>query len=129
MHTSVVPTVATAAKHHWTTRLAFGVARDQLAGLLREVEHDRGRLGDDEAVVVDDRHLPEGGDPPVGFAVELAAGVVERVDAVRQAELLERPLRPEVLRLATPFGEDASEAVERDHGALGGRPDRIVADG
>ena len=41
-------------------RAALDVGRDQLAGLLGQVEHDRGRLGHDEAVVVDDRHLMEG---------------------------------------------------------------------
>ena len=29
---------------------------DELAGLLGQIEHDGGRLGHDEAVVVDDRH-------------------------------------------------------------------------
>ena len=97
---------------------ALDVARDQLAGLLGQVEHHRGRLGHHEAVVVDDRHLVEGADPAVGVAVELAAGVVERVDSIRQPGLLERPLRPEVFRLAAPLGKDASEAIERDHVVL-----------
>ena len=47
--------------------------------------------------------------------IELAARVVERMDPIGQAQLFERPLRPEVLRLATPFDEDAAEAVESDH--------------
>jgi hypothetical protein len=67
--------------------------------------------------------LAEGADSPVGVAVELAAGVIERVDSIRQANLLERPLRPEVLRLAVPLGKDASEAVERDHLVLRWRRD------
>jgi hypothetical protein len=57
----------------------------------------------------------EGADPTVGGAVELTAGVVERVDTIRQANLLERPLRPEVFRLAAPRGKDVAEAIERDH--------------
>jgi hypothetical protein len=84
MHTRVVPTVLAAAKHHWTTRVRpWTLPGDQLAGLLGQVEHDRGRLGHHKAVVVDERRLVEGADSAVGFAVELAAGVVERVDPVR----------------------------------------------
>src|SRR5262249_30990044 len=94
---------------------ALDVARDQLAGLLGQVEHHRGRLGHHEAVVVDDRHLAKGADAPVGLAVKLTAGMVERVDSIRQPGLLERPLRPKVLRLADPLGEDTSEAIKRDH--------------
>jgi hypothetical protein len=100
------------------TGAALNVAGDQLAGLLGQVERDRRRLGDDEAVVVDDRRLAKRADPAVGIAVELAVGVVERVDAIRQPGLLECPLRPEVLGLAMTLGEDASEAVEGDHGVL-----------
>jgi hypothetical protein len=91
------------------------VAGDQLAGLLGQVERDGRRFGHHETVVVDHRRLAEGADPAVGVAVELAAGVVERVDAVGQAGLLERPLHPEVLGLAMALGKDASESVERDH--------------
>jgi hypothetical protein len=97
------------------TGAALDVARDQLAGLLGQVQNDRSRLGHHEAVVIDDRRLAERADPTVGVAVELAAGVVEGVDAIRQPRLFERPLRPEVLGLAATLGKDASEAIERDH--------------
>jgi hypothetical protein len=111
--------VLAAAKHHWTTRVRpWTSPGNQRAGLLGQVEHHRRGLGHDEAVVVDDRCLAERADPAERIAVELAAGVIERVDAIRQPDLLERPLRPEVLRLAAPLGKDPSEAIERDHAVL-----------
>ena len=85
------------------------IARDQLS-VLGQIEHHSGRLSDPEAVVVDDRHLVKRADSTVGVILELAAGVVQRVDSVRQANLLERPLRPEVFRLAASSGKDISEA-------------------
>ena len=94
------------------------VGRDQLAGLSGQVERDGGRFGHHEATIVDERRLVEGADAAVGLAIELAPGVVERVDAVRQADFLERPLRPEVFGLTVAFGEDAAEAVEGDHGRV-----------
>src|SRR5262249_13570742 len=96
-------------------RAALEVARDQLAGLLRHVEHHRGRLGDHEPVVVDHWQLAERADPAVSLAVELAAGLVERVDSIRQAGLLESPLHPKVLGLATALGKDACNAIKSDH--------------
>ena len=97
---------------------ALDVAGDQLAGLLGKVERYRGRLGHHEAIVVDDRRLVERADPAVSLAVQFAARVVERVDAIRQAGLFERPLRPQVFRLAVPLGKDASKAIKRDHVVL-----------
>jgi hypothetical protein len=44
--------------------------------------------------------------------------VVDRVDAVRQPELLERPLHAQVARLADDLSMDPAEAVERDHPIL-----------
>jgi hypothetical protein len=88
-----------------TWRSGLDVARDQLAGLLGQVEHHLDRLGHHEAVVVDDRRLVEGTAPAEGVAAELAARVVERVDPIRQPGLLERPLRPEISRLAAPSGK------------------------
>ena len=114
-HANVVPTVLTGDAPLGNAAAALAVRRNEPARLLGEVESDRGRLGDDEAIVVDDRHLPKWTDPAVRFTVELAAGVVERVHSVGQAGLLERPLRPEVLGLADAGWKDASEAVERDH--------------
>ena len=97
---------------------ALDVGGNQLAALLGQVEHHGGRFGNGEAVVVDDWHLAEGADPPVGVAVELAAGVIERMDPIRQADLLERPLRAQVLGLADSAGEDVCEGVERDHALI-----------
>src|SRR6185295_20047438 len=66
-------------------------------------------------IVVDDRHLAKRADPAIGIAVELTAGLIQRVDSIRQPGLLERPLRPKVFRLTDSLGKDASEAIERDH--------------
>jgi hypothetical protein len=44
--------------------------------------------------------------------------VVQRVDSIRQPDLLERPLRAEVFGLAAPLGKDGLEAIERDHVVL-----------
>jgi hypothetical protein len=62
---------------------SLDVPRDQLAGLLGQVEQHRGGLGYHESVVVDDRYLMKWADPAEGVAVELTAGVVERMDSIR----------------------------------------------
>jgi hypothetical protein len=68
--------------------------------------------------LLDDRCLVKGADPTLGLAVELAASVVESVDSIRQANLLERPLHPQDFRLAAPLRENAPEAIERNHDVL-----------
>jgi len=48
-------------------------------------------------------------DPAIDRTIEFAAGVIKAVDAIGQPGLLQRPLRPEVSRLADRLLMDASE--------------------
>jgi hypothetical protein len=97
---------------------ALHVTWDEPVGLLGDVEQDGRRLGDDEAVVVDDRDLMERADSNVGLAVELAGCLVQRVEAVAEPHLFERPLHAEILRLSVASFEDVTDAVECDHGVM-----------
>src|SRR3954470_5643213 len=86
------------------------VGRDKLAGLLRNVEKNGTGLGNDESIIVDDGGLMKRADLAKGRAVELARGVVEPVDAVGQAGLLQRPLDSKVFRFADPLAENPAKA-------------------
>ena len=98
---------------------ADGIGR-QRAGLLGQVEQDGARLGDDDTAVIDHRYLVERADRRVRRTVELAAGVVERMDAVRQPELLERPLHAQVACLADDDRMDPAESIKCDHSIVAG---------
>src|SRR5262245_35423843 len=53
-----------------------------------------------------------------GRAVKLARRVVQPMDAVGQAGLLQRPLDSKVFRFADPLTENPAKAIERDRACL-----------
>jgi hypothetical protein len=57
-------------------------------------------------------------DLAVSRAIEIARGVVKRMDTVGQAGLLQRPLDPEVFRFSDALAENPAKAIERDHARL-----------
>src|SRR5262245_10471827 len=66
----------------------------------------------------DHRRLMKRADLAIGRAVKLARGVVEPMDAVGQAGLLQRPLDSKVFRFADPLTENPAKAIERDRACL-----------
>jgi hypothetical protein len=79
-----------------------------------DVEHDRSGLEQHEAVVFEERHLPEG----LARAVvggRLVVGV-DQPRAVSEARLFERPPHPKVAHLALRERRHPLEGRDGDHG-------------
>ncbi|GAA3065327.1 hypothetical protein GCM10010520_11380 [Rhizobium viscosum] len=53
------------------------IGGNKLSRLLGEVQGDRARLGNDNAVIIDHRYLSEGADLAEGQAVEFTGGKIE----------------------------------------------------
>ena len=96
---------------------ACEIVGDQRARLAGEVDQDRARLREHDAVVVDHRDLSERVHRAELGGVELVRRVIDAFDLERQRHLFERPKYAEVAGVAAGDLVDASESIELEHAA------------
>src|SRR5262249_17761096 len=87
--------------------------RQERIASLAHVEHDGPRFEEDEAVFLEDRHLPEGLERAIARGVLIA--LLEEPSPVGQLGLLERPAHAQIADLAARQVGNPFESGNRDH--------------
>ena len=103
-----------AAISHCVARArARRVLRQERLAPLADMEHDGAGFEEDEAVLLEDRHLPEGLQRAILRLVLIA--LLEKARLVRQARFLQRPARAQIAHLALGEVRNPFESGDRDH--------------
>ena len=102
-----------AAISHCVARACARVLRQERLAPFADIEHDGSGFEEDEAVFLEDRHLPEGLQRAIVRFVLIA--LFKETGLVRQAGFLQRPARAQIAHLALGEIWNPPESRDRDH--------------
>ena len=92
------------------------VLRQERLAPFADMQHDGSGFEEDEAVVLEDRHLPEGLQRAIVHLVLIA--LFKQARLVRETRFLQRPARAQIAHLALGKIWNPFESRDRDHGVL-----------